>query len=277
MDDLTRLDGRRLRQALRDNLTRLAAEVDAVKRDAGFLAALDAMSRFWRYSPFNQFCILLQRRDASLVAGRRIWESLGRRVQDGERPIGVFAPVRRGAAYTLVSVWDVRQTRGRKVPRLSLDLRGPSRQARRMERAAARLGIEVVTVRGGGDSLARSCGGRIEIEPGLSGRMRLRALAHELAHEILHQEERRRALAAKRPPPRRSHAERETEADATAWVVCAVLGVRAPSPTYIAWQGGDGAGVLRSMGRVQRAAKTILCAMDKEGAPSNAASPDSKR
>jgi hypothetical protein len=86
----------------------------------------------------------------------------------------------------------------------------------------------------------------------------VRVLAHELAHEVLHQEERALAAARKRPPPARSHPERETEADAAAFVVLKALGLAAPAPAYIAWQGGDGATVLRSMSRIQRAARRIL-------------------
>lgn len=43
-----------------------------------------------------------------------------------------------------------------------------------------------------------------------------------------------------------------------AHVVFAVLGIRSRSPAYIAWQGGDGVAVLRSMSRVQRAAKAMF-------------------
>jgi hypothetical protein len=47
----------------------------------------------------------------------------------------------------------------------------------------------------------------------------------------------------------------ETEPEATAYVM---LGLEPPSPAYIAWQGGTGQTVLRSLGRVQRAARRIL-------------------
>jgi len=244
-----------------------------VKQDTGFQAALDALARFWRYSPFNQFCILLQRRGATRVAGRRVWESMGRSVKTGERPVAVFAPVRRGAAYTLVPVYDIRQTRGRRVPKFDLLLRGRSRHVRTLERAATRLAIQVSYILRLDGSEARSFGGRIELNPGLPERERVSALAHELAHEVLHQAERKRAAEAKRPPPSRSHAECETEAEATAWVVLAVLGLPARSPTYIAWQGGDGAAVLKSMTRIQRAAKVILEAAGIAGRASRRSCP----
>ena len=67
----------------------------------------------------------------------------------------------------------------------------------------------------------------------------------------------------KRPPKPRSAAVEETEADATAFVVLSALALEAPSPTYIAWQGGTGAQVLLSMGRTQRAARRILAAAEK--------------
>jgi antirestriction protein ArdC len=89
-------------------------------------------------------------------------------------------------------------------------------------------------------------------------------LAHELAHEILHQAAGKRAATLKRPGPARTKAEKETEADATAYVVLAVLGLPSKAPSYIAWQGGTGSAVLRSMTRIQRAAKAILEAAGTE-------------
>jgi hypothetical protein len=252
------LDRNQLRDALRSQLARLAAEVDSTRRDAGFREALRAMSMFWRYSPFNQFAIRVQRPDAKLVAGRRTWEALGRRVNPGEQPIAVLAPTRRSFGYVAVPVFDVRQTRGRKVPTVAATLRGRSRHVRTLEHAAATLGIEVAYASQGTGIAATSHGGRIEVAPTLPGRERVRCLAHELAHEVLHQAERVRALARKRPAPVLSHAQKETEAEATAYVVLAALGLEPPSPAYIAWQGGTGETVLRSLGRVQRAARRIL-------------------
>lgn len=255
-----KLDGRVLRDVLCERLTRLAAEVDRTSRDRGFRDALDAMRRFWRYSCFNQFLIRVQRPDAKKVAARRVWESLGRHVKEGERPMGVLAPTkwRRGRGFLPVPVYDIRQTRGRRVARLDVELRGRSRHVKTLERAAARLGIgaEYGGVQEG--AAGQSEGGYVRIRAGLGGSQKVAVLAHELAHEVLHQRERARAAKAKRLPRPRSHAEVETEADATAYVVLGVLGLPSKAPAYIAWQGGDGAQVLRSMSRVQRAAKEIL-------------------
>jgi hypothetical protein len=249
---------RALRGTLRARLAALAADVDATRRDAGFQEALRAMAAFWPYSPFNQLLIRIQRRSASRVAGRRVWERLGRRVKPGEAPIIVLAPTRGAFGFVEVPVFDVRQTRGRRLAALRTELRGRSRHVATLARAAARLGIAVAREPLEPGVGGRSHGGRVEVDPRLPTAEQVRVLAHELAHEVLHQEERARAMALKRPPPGRTHAERETEADATAFVVLQALGLRAPAPAYIAWQGGDGATVLRSMSRIQRAARRIL-------------------
>jgi len=245
---------------VRDLLGQLAQEVDAQRRDEGFHEAVRTMSRFWRYSFFNQFLIGLQRHDASMVNSRSRWASIGRKVKPGEAPIEVLAPSFRGGGlrFVAVPVFDVRQTRGRKVATLDLQLRGRSRHVRTLEKAAARLGVEVAWVVPSLEAKGMSLGGRVEVNPHLPGRDKVAVLAHELAHEILHQAERKRATEMKRPGPDRTHAERETEADATAYVVLSALGLPSSAPRYIAWQGGTGQGVLRSMTRIQRAAKAIL-------------------
>ena len=238
--------------------------MDAKAQEEGFREALRTMALFWRYSPLNQFVIRSQRPEATHVMARLKWEAIGRKVKEGEEPILVLAPTKPGWATSFIGVpvFDVKQTRGRRVAKLDLSLRGASQHWRKLEHAARQLGIEVgyrplpPNIRG------RSLGGRVEVLPGLPGSERTAVLAHELAHEILHQAEGKRAAELERPGPRRTKAEKETEADATAYVVLAVLGIPSKAPSYIAWQGGTGQVVLRSMTRVQRAAKAILEAAD---------------
>jgi N-terminal domain of anti-restriction factor ArdC len=250
-----------LRSRVKAHLESLAQAVDATRRDAGFAEALRNMARFWRYSVMNQAYVVLQRPDATRVAGRRTWESLGRKVKPGEEPIVVLAPSRRGDGpirFVPVDVYDVRQTRGRRLRDIDLTLQGRTRHWIFLERAAKALDVDVEYVTLPDGIKGRSLGGVIEIVPGMAGRERASVLAHELAHEVLHQAEDRRRASLKRPGPTRTHAEVETEAEATSYVVMAVMGLPSKAPTYIAWQGGTGLGVLRSMNRIQRAVKVIL-------------------
>ena len=248
-----------LRARLRASLEALATSVDRTRQDEGFREFLRTAARFWEYSPFNQFLIELQRPRAVRVAGRRSWETLKRRVKVGELPVSILAPSG-GGGFILVPVFDLSQTRGRKLPNIATASRLGTRHVKTLERAAAGLGIPFAYVNQLGNLCGRSLGGRIEVDPAMRGVARVRVLAHELGHELLHQEARQKAATLKRPPKPRSAAVEETEADATAFIVLSALGLEAPSPTYIAWQGGTGAQVLLSMGRIQRAARRILAA-----------------
>ena len=256
------LPTKELRARLRASLEALANSVDRTRQDEGFRDFLRTAARFWEYSPFNQFLIELQRPRAVRVAGRRFWESLKRRVKEGEQPISILAPSG-GGGFILVPVFNLSQTRGRKLPSIPTASRRHTRHVKTLERAAAGLGIPVAYVNLPDRVAGRSLGGRIEVDQVMRGISRARVLAHELGHELLHQEEWRKARTLKRPPTPRNPAQEETEADATAFIVLSALGLEAPSPTYIAWQGGTGAQVLLSMGRIQRAARRILAAAEK--------------
>jgi len=228
-----------------------------MRRDASFTAALDAMARLWRYSPLNQWLIRAQRPGARQVAARRAWESLGRRPCRGARPIVVLAPSHaRRPPFIFVPVFDVAQTRGRRLPRLDLTLHGRAPQARTLERAGPRLGITVHRADLPRGILGRSDGsGSVTLRRRLAGAERAATLAHEFAHELLH------GMNSRGPAP--SHAQAEAEADATSYVVLRTLDVPSKAPSYIAWHGGSGDTVLGSMKRIQRAARRILRACEE--------------
>ena len=50
-------------------------------------------ARFYHYSFNNVLLIYLQRPDASLVAGYKRWQELGRQVRKGEASIAILAPI----------------------------------------------------------------------------------------------------------------------------------------------------------------------------------------
>ena len=251
---IARSTGQIYRQ-VREAVTALAHEVDEVKRSAGFTAALDAMSQFWAYSPFNQWLIRMQLPDATHVAGQRTWERLGRKTKPGARPILIVAPAATlRPPFIAVPVFDVSQTRGRRLPSVDMALRGPSVAAQGLERAAATLGVRVERFDGRPGLQGFSTGGTIHLRRRMHGLERAATIAHELAHEILH---------TMRSRGDTTHAQVETEADATSYVVMRALGLPSKAPAYIAWHGGTGALVLRSLKRVQRAARRILRAYER--------------
>ena len=249
---------------LRDHLARLAREVDATRQSEGFNAALATMARFWKYSPTNQWLIQRACPHATRVAGRRTWARLGRTPKHDARPITVLAPTRNGFPFLAVPVFDVSQTEGAPLAELELALEGDDDTAvAALEHAARVLGIAIVdqplwSGQLGTAIIGESRGGVIGVAPGLAGGERCAVIAHELAHELLHQSE-----AARRRKRPFTVSERETEAEATSYVVMAVLGLPSKAPTYIAWRGGTGEAIAASMARVQRAARKILEAVHR--------------
>ena len=57
-----------------------------------YMNFLKTMSIFHGYSLNNTILIMLQRPDASLVAGYKKWQSIGRQVKKGEKSITILCP-----------------------------------------------------------------------------------------------------------------------------------------------------------------------------------------
>lgn len=73
-------------------LKTLKEGIAKIMDSAFFREFLLAMSKFHEYSIGNQMLILLQRKNATLVAGIKTWNQLGRYVKKGEKGIAILAP-----------------------------------------------------------------------------------------------------------------------------------------------------------------------------------------
>ena len=87
-------------------LKKLKDGVQRIQTSDEFRNYLIAMSRFYNYSWNNQLLIMMQRPDASRVAGFNAWKDLGRWVKKGETGIAIFAPSFRAADVTWVRQAD---------------------------------------------------------------------------------------------------------------------------------------------------------------------------
>ncbi|MCP4539208.1 MAG: ImmA/IrrE family metallo-endopeptidase, partial [Chloroflexi bacterium] len=118
--------------------------------------------------------------------------------------------------------------------------------AARLQSYAQCQGIEVVESDLPGTRQGESHIGKVVLRTGLSPLGRASILAHEIAHELLHTKQDRKTL---------SKAVKETEAEATAYAVCAHFGYEITSPNYIAMWSGDSALLQQRMNRISQAAK----------------------
>jgi antirestriction protein ArdC len=242
---------------------------------------LDVQSRFHPYSFANVLLIAAQRHEATRVAGFNAWRKLDRFVRRGEKAIWILAPMvykkadavegendRVIRGFKFVPVFDVAQTDGGELPSICNRLDGddPAGHYARLLSVATSIGFRVEDHDFGGSTNGDCCHAehRIRVETTNSPAQRVKTLAHELAHALLHEHYENRALA-------------ELEAESTAYVVCQALGVDSGDYSfgYVATWAGDGertiTGIKASCERIQKSAATILRAFEPAGEQEHAA------
>ena len=222
-----------LRQRVDDSLDTLARAVDEVRASETFKAYLEVQARFHKYSWHNSMLILSQRPDATRIAGFRAWQKLGRHVCKGERGIMIFAPrpyhkeVERddgetetldGVSFRPVYVFDESQTEVKAFPEIDLPTVDSAADdlLDRLTRVARERSIAVEFAKLSGGLFGVSKGGSVEVDNGHATEQQAKTLAHELAHEALHNGEKRKGL---------TRTVAELEAESVAYVVCTHFGL----------------------------------------------------
>jgi len=259
----------------------LSEALDAGKSEQ-FNAFLSTMARFHRYSLGNVILIMCQAPEATHVAGFHTWKSLGRFVKSGEKGIAILAPMllksrdeasapdlqsasfsdtssasdnrgedERHIRFRVVYIFDVSQTDGEPLPEFAKVTGDPGDYAERLKGLVNQLSIELKYQEDLGGALGLSSGGLIRIKAGLDPAEEFQVLAHELAHEILHQGEGRAGS---------TKTSRELEAEAVAFVVSQAVGLDAgtASSDYIQLYKGDKDRLTQSLDAIRKAAGTIL-------------------
>ncbi len=261
----------RAKQIAEQALGQLSEQLDAGNSDQ-LDAYIQAMSRFHKYSFSNIMLIVSQRPEASQVAGFHTWRKLGRTVKRGEKGIAIFAPMKlkpRGDQtyqdpddhapqlfFRVVYVFDISQTEGEPLPEPARVSGDPGDHLGSLLIAARSAGITVEFSQDLGGADGCSKGGSILLRAGMPPAEQFSVLAHEWAHEILHQN---------KDAPRPSKTVRETEAEAVAFVVSQAIGlVTGPAASdYIRLYNGDTETLTTSLDRIQRAACVIIEAIEE--------------
>lgn len=272
-----------LRNSIDESLSRLATAVDNQRRSEEVTRYLDTMARFPTYSWRNAYLILMQRPQASLVAGFSQWKRLGRMVRQGEKAIRIISPcpIRKPASteeervrvfFKTACVFDVSQTEGRDLPAAQV----PEIQAdvnallAAVGNVASKRGIVVRYEHMEEGTFGISTGGAIAIATGHATGQQCKTLIHELAHEELHQRsETHTARQSTRPVA-------ELEAEAVAYVVCRHFGldVELRASRYIALWGGDGKTLAARLERISAAARGLIEDMQASGQSHGSKAPD---
>lgn len=228
-------------------------------------AFLSMAANFHNYS-FNNWCLIFsQCPHATHVAGFKAWQKMGRQVQKGQKSIKILAP-RKGKQkdketgeeigkeylyFSTASVFDVSQTEGEDLPSVFKVEGDPGEYLSILEDCIKEDDIELADEDHLGGSLGQSHGGKIKMLAGLEPAQRFTTLVHEWAHEKLHRDSDRVSL---------SKTQKETEAEAVAYVVGQAIGVDSLGQTadYVQLWKGDLELFHKHLGRIQKCAKEII-------------------
>lgn len=231
-------------------LERLEEGTKAVFTSGRYQEYLSVMQKFHSYSFNNSLLILLQRPDASYVAGYRTWQTLERQVKKGETGITILAPCphkrvtyedkidpvtqepvrdRDGnpvrerkeityASFRPVAVFDYAQTEGKELATLTQELQGQVSDyrvlmdsIREISPAPIRFGSWPDSKKGYYSPMTNE----IVLKSGMSELQTIKTAIHELSHSILHSG----------PKTGKDRSTMETEAESIAFVVSKHLGL----------------------------------------------------
>jgi hypothetical protein len=238
----------------------LVDDVHKLVTGDGWRGWLQTAARFHQYSFLNTLLIHAQRPDATHVAGYRVWQSLGRQVDKGQRGIRILAPIvhrtelgqqqgettpsapparsgpaRRVVGFRAAYVWDVAQTSGKPLaapPQSAAAVTGHAPPglwdalAAEVARAGFRLRDEALPA--AMDGLTDFGARVVTIDPGADAAHRVVTLAHELAHVRLHDPFAGGADATPTPDQvvtSRCRGYQEVEAESVAYLVATVHGI----------------------------------------------------
>jgi hypothetical protein len=236
---------------------------------------LEVQSRFHTYSPNNVMLIMLQNPYATRVAGYRAWQALDHQVMAKESALRIFAPMKykrddapegerasevRG--FKLVPVFDISQTEGPELAEALSKLSGlaPEGVFATLTEFASTIGFRVElpeTLESGANGDTTHSLGRIRVVASNSEAQQVKTLAHEIGHALLHDPE----VSGTKELTRGLM---ELEAESTAYVICAALGMDTSDYSfgYVAgWAGGAPEavqGIKASTSRIQKATSAVL-------------------
>ena len=228
---------------------------------------LQTMSRFCQYSLRNVMLIALQKPNATHVAGFHTWRKLGRFVKKGENGIVIIAPLVHKKAtvenddsrtnvteingFKAVYVFDISQTDGDELPEFARVQGDPSRY---QEMLGNVISANRITLKYSDTLHADGCstGGKITIRSGLTPAQDFSVKVHELAHEFLHHS-----------GEKLSKTQKETEAEAVAYVVCQSIGLDTNTAfsDYIQLYKGDKETLINSIQRIKDISGRILAGL----------------
>ena len=205
---------------------------------------LGTMAKFYSYSANNCIMIVMQKPDATLVAGYVDWKKNFRRnVKAGEKGIRIFAPAPykvkkieevenpdgtkeevekevRVEAYRPVYVYDISQTEGKELPKICHELKGGVEEFEKVKEAIEDIAACPITfeeIRSGAKGYYSLAENRIVIKKDMPEVQTIKTMVHELAHSVMHCDTEVNKQLGRN--------EKEVQAESVAYIVSSYLGL----------------------------------------------------
>lgn len=260
---------------------------------------LKVMSKFHNYSFNNSLLIAMQCPEATMVAGYTSWKrNFHRNVNKGEKGIKILAPcpykinkevdkidpltqktmvdkdgnvVKERVqvtipAYKVTTVFDISQTSGKEIPRISTELQGDVNGYKNFFEAICKVShvpIEFEKMRNNSNGYYHLTDKKIAIREGMSQMQTVKTAIHELSHAKLH--DKNAGIEKDNLPDVRT---KEVEAESVAYTVCQHYGIDTSDYSFgyiVGWSSGKKLEELKgSMNIIRTTASEIIKGIDKE-------------
>jgi len=264
----------------KDNIKEITEKLEQGVKDVftsgRYTEYLKFMGKFTNYSFNNIMLILMQKPDASLVAGYKAWQTkFKRQVRKGEKGITILAPCSHKVvvgedddgndiekcwtSFRAVKVFDVSQTDGEELPTGFVDvLTGEVEHYDDLLeklRGISPVNVDFEDIENGANGYFNSADKRIAVKRGMSQQQTIKTLVHEISHAMLHDKDGGEEKEADRNT-------REVQAESVAYTVCSMLGLDTSDYSfgYVAgWSSGkDVKELTASMEVIRKTAKLIV-------------------
>ena len=244
-----------------------------------YLDYLSFVSRFHRYSHFNQMLIFSQKPDATLVAGYRKWQEMGYQVNKGERGIKILAPIfvkqeeedeygqlvslQKLVGYKIVKVFDASQLTDPVKDFWNFRKELPDDANKKYEivkRAAETDTLKVFEKTMPRGYRGEAIAGAIYLKEGMDSIDRTNVLIHEWGHEILHLGPGKSEEMEQLPT-----AVRECQVESVAYIVSKSLGIDSQfSRDYLLHYGNTAETLIANMETIQKTSHYMIKAIERE-------------
>lgn len=249
---------------------------------------LKVMSKFHNYSFRNSILIMMQKPEATYVAGFNKWNTFKRKVNKGEKGIKIFAPspVKKKVEqykkdekgnfvyengkkvieeveqiipkYKITHVFDISQTNGEPLPSLTEELKGNVEDFNNFKKAlekSTNFNISYGSIKGEAKGYCTPALKRIMVKKNMSEVQTIKTLLHEIAHAELHTSKDGKSRAVK-----------EVEAESIAFIVSNYYGIDTSDYSfgYLAgWSSDKELGELKeSLDTIQKTAASLIDKID---------------